>query len=156
MLDSAIKKAIAKNPEISKEDIEKKEENQRKRLIQNNKAIMYAFCGIKLDCQIIWKSKKLHFERIIDANWLIHLILEGGYVEFKDVAKITGFSKGLAYLAESFNVLEEYRKTTFPHKFATLLPLELCRKCSFYRILGRNANEFQMNSCQYFQNNFKE
>ena len=46
--------------------------------------------------------------------------MEEGYVEFKDVAKITGFSKGLAYIAESFNVIEEYRKTTFPHKFATL------------------------------------
>ena len=81
---------------------------------------MYAFCGHKFDCQIVWKSKKLLFEKLLENNGLIHLALEGGEVEFKDVSNITGSDGGLAGLAESFNVPEYYRKTVFPHRFATL------------------------------------
>ena len=48
------------------------------------------------------------------------MILEGGYVEFKDVAKITGLNRTLDYLGKSYNVIKECLKTLFPHKFATL------------------------------------
>jgi hypothetical protein len=46
--------------------------------------------------------------------------LEGGFVEFKDLSKITGYDKYLASLGKSFQVLEEYRKTVFCHLFDIL------------------------------------
>ena len=93
---------------------------EKGRLIQANKAIMLAFCGHKFDCHIVWKSKRLRFQKRINASGLIQLTLEGGYVEFKDVAKVTGTIGGLAGIARSFQIPDKYSKESFPHPFAII------------------------------------
>ena len=65
---------------------------KRKRLIQNCKAIFYSFNGAKYDHQFIFKSKRLRFQELIDSFGIIFMKLEGGYIEFRDVMRMTGVS----------------------------------------------------------------
>ena len=48
LLDFYIKRIITKKPNMSEEELQQRQENEKARL-QNNKAIMYAFCGLKFD-----------------------------------------------------------------------------------------------------------
>jgi hypothetical protein len=90
----------------------------RKVLTNRYKVIIYAFNGAKYDTQFVLKSKRLHFQEIIDSQGILKLTLEGGYVEFRDSMRMTGTST-LAKLCKDFGLSEENRKTYFPHQFAT-------------------------------------
>lgn len=118
LLNDWTRRKIKSEPHISSKKLYSDKSKQEKRLIQANKAIMLAFCGHKFDCHIIWKSKRLRFQKRINASGIIQLTMEGGYVEFKDVAKITGMVGGLAGLSKSFQIPEKYCKESFPHLFA--------------------------------------
>jgi hypothetical protein len=61
LLNIWTKKTLQNKPDITKEELHDKQDNKRRKLIQNHKAIMISFCGQKFDLHIIWKSKKLHF-----------------------------------------------------------------------------------------------
>ena len=78
---------------------------------------MEAFCCGNFDCQIIWKSKILEFEMIINSFGILYLSLKGGYVEFKDVARFTGSGRTLDSICKSFKLHPKYSKSSFPHYF---------------------------------------
>ena len=107
----------AKNPDMESKKLEHICDFKFKQITNRFKVIMISFCGCKFDLQIVWKSKRLHFKERNMSNGILYLSLEGGFVEFKDLSRITGYGKSLAKLCESFNIPEDYSKTKFCHKF---------------------------------------
>lgn len=87
-----------------------------------HKQIFYAHNGSRFDAQLLWKSKTLKFDKMIDANGIISLTLKGGLIEFRDSYRT--ISQSLADCCRSFKLSEEFRKTHFPHMFARADRLE--------------------------------
>ena len=85
-----------------------------------HKKIVYFHFGSKYDGHFVFKSHRLKFDkRIIERFGLLSILLEGGYVEFRDSMRLTG-ATGLAKLCEGFDVNKEHAKKQFPHDFMTV------------------------------------
>jgi hypothetical protein len=91
---------------------------QRTILLNAHKCVFYSFNGAKFDNQFIFKSKNLIFNKYIDSYGVMYMTLEGDYIEFKDVIRMTG-QTSLEKLCKDFKLDEEFMKTHFPHKFAS-------------------------------------
>jgi hypothetical protein len=96
---------------------------QRTILLNAYKCVFYSFNGAKFDNQLIFKSKNLTFNRYIVSYGVMYMTLEGDYVEFKDVIRMTG-QTSLEKLCKYFKIDKEFMKTNFPHKFASEKNLE--------------------------------
>ena len=94
-------------------NFESRKKSKITELVNNYKVIMEAFCCDSFYCQIIWKSKRLQFENIINSFGILYLSLKGGYVEFKGVARITGSGRTLDSICKSFKLPPNIQKVRF-------------------------------------------
>ena len=131
-----IKISKSKNPEKLQKQcqkeldelLEKMTKMKRSKLTKNLRIILYAHFGSKFDNQFIFKSKRLQFEFIIDSFGLIQMVLKGGYIEFRDTARITGLTS-LAKLCKDFKLPQKFSKTNFPHEFVNKNTLNSIGTC---------------------------
>ena len=70
--------------------VEKSIEKKREQLTRTHRAILYSHNGAKFDNQFIFKSKRLKFDGILENFGIFYMLLEGGYVEFRDTIRMTG------------------------------------------------------------------
>ena len=104
--------------EEKKKILEKAKKHKRDILVKKYKAIIYGFNSAKYDVPILFKSKRLRFQHMIDSYGILSLTLEGGYIEFRDAMRMTGIAS-FAGLCKDFKLPKEFSKTQFPHIFAS-------------------------------------
>ena len=75
------------------EEFEKKCKRKKNHLIKLNRLIIYGFNSGNYDDHFIFKCPDLLFSSIIENHGIISLALEDGYIEFRDVIKMTGICK---------------------------------------------------------------
>jgi len=90
----------------------------RNSLIMRHRIIFYAHNGAGYDSHFVYKSKILRFKSVVMANGIMQIESENGLLVFRDTMKLTGPTT-LAKLCDAFKLPNKYKKTEFPHAFAS-------------------------------------